>query len=626
MCGICGFIDHLDVARKHDVITEMTERIAHRGPDGQTSYVDEHAALGHRRLSIIDLEHGTQPMFNEDQSLVVTFNGEIYNYQELQQELIQAGHSFASNCDTEVLVHGYEQWGKGLLNKLRGMFAFVIWDKAKQELFGARDFFGIKPLYYAQMNGTFMYASEIKALLAHPKFEKEFNPEPLESYLILQYNSSDETFFKGVYALPPAHYFKYVDGQLRIERYADIHQTEGHESLTQIVNDIDTAVEHSVAAHKIADVEVGSFLSAGVDSSYVASVLRPDHTFSVGFDTGQFNEAVQAKALSEKLDLHNDAVTVNAKQAFQYFNQIQWHLDEPDGNPSCVPLFFVSKLASQHVKVVMSGEGADELFAGYQTYGFYTKSVIIRLITQALTHLPRHMRYALANWMKDKHFPGRLHMYLNLSNPDETYTGNSKVFSKKEAQSLLQPQYRDLYDHTKTTHSLFKSVQIQGLSDIKRKQFVDMNFGMVKDILLKADKMSMANSLELRVPILDKEVFTVSERVPSRYLMNWRNSKFAFRQAANRHLPDEWANREKMGFPVPIKDWLREEQYYLRVRSLFAQPWVKQFFNQGKLLSMIDNNYAEKTNDRRKIWTIFSFLTWYDVYFNHDGRKPQLVQ
>ena len=365
MCGIAGFVNDMPIDVKCPVLQRMTDMIAHRGPDSEGHYIDEHAALGHRRLSIIDLGGGQQPIYNEDGSKVITFNGEIYNYQTLREELIAAGHTFTTKSDTEVLLHGYEQWGVDLLQRVRGMFTFVIWDKNKQELFGARDHFGIKPFYYAKMNGTFMYASEIKSLLRHPDFVKELNAEALKPYMTFQYPAIGETFFKGVYKLPEGHYFTYRDGKMDIHRYYDEDFREGKQKLGELVNSIDQTVCDSVKAHQIADVEVGSFLSSGVDSSYVAAVARPQHTYSIGFGKGTYNESQQAGELAELLKLNNTAESLTDEEAFAAFPRIQWHLDEPDSNPSCVPLYFLSALAAKDVKVVLSGEGADEVFGGY---------------------------------------------------------------------------------------------------------------------------------------------------------------------------------------------------------------------------------------------------------------------
>lgn len=625
MCGITGFVSDAPVEEKTAILKRMTDIIAHRGPDQEGHFVDQKVALGFRRLSIIDLQGGDQPIFNEDSSMAITFNGEIYNYRHLRQILLDKGHTFRTDSDTEVILHGYEEWGRGVLDRLRGMFAFVIWDSTCQELFGARDQFGIKPFYYAMMNGTFMYASEIKSLLEHPDFHKELNKEALRPYLTFQYPALPETFFKGVYKLPEGHWFTYQGGKMEIHQYYDPVFSEGKQDLDDLVDSIDRTVEDSVKAHQVADVEVGSFLSSGVDSSYVAALARPEHTYSIGFGKGTYNESDQAGELASILKLHNTTESLDGDQAFQYFPQIQWFLDEPDSNPSCVPLFFLSELASRDLRVVLSGEGADELFAGYVDYGVHTRSKVIKVFTRMLEHLPRKVRYAIGRWAKGKHFHGAWHLYANLAPAEESFIGQARVFSEEEAGRILQPAYRKAPSVQQIVGRTYARLKGQNLSELKKKQYLDMHQWMPGDILLKADKMTMAHSLELRVPLLDQELMNVAEKVPTRYLITDQNTKYAFRKAADRHMPREWSAREKLGFPVPIKDWLRQEKYYRLVRSLFEKDYVKEFFDQDALLRMIDDNYAGKNDDRRKIWTVFSFLTWYDDYFIKDGSKPGLL-
>lgn len=620
MCGIVGFVDRSNKTQKEQVIKEMMDTIVHRGPNSSGQFIDEGVALGFRRLSIIDLEGGSQPIYNEDETKIITFNGEIYNYQSIREDLIAKGHTFTTHADTEVLLHGYEEYGIELLQKIRGMFAFVIWDTKKQELFGARDHFGIKPLYYAQMNGTFMYGSEIKSFLKHPNFVKELNKEALKPYMTFQYSALDETFFKNVYRIKEGHYFTYKDGELKIEQYWDVDEKETDLTLEETVDLIDKTVVSSVKAHRIADVEVGSFLSSGVDSSYVTAVLRPEHSYSIGFGDKTYNESVEAKKLAELIDLNNTSRVVTGDEAFDYFPLIQYHLDEPDSNPSCVPLYFLAELASRDVRVALSGEGADELFAGYQAYGMNTNSKMVKVVAEGLKKLPKGMRYKIGRGLKGKTFRGALHLYTSLAPAEDFFIGQAKVFEEEEAVDYLQPTYQ-------TSPSVKEIVQVhydqvQDMSEIKKMQYLDMHQWMPKDILLKADKLSMASSLEVRVPLLDKELMKVSEQVPTKYLINAENTKYAFRQAAARHLPEEWYNREKLGFPVPIKDWLREEKYYKIIRSLFEQEFVKEFFDQEKILKLLDDNFAGKADGRRKIWTIYTFLTWYQVYFINDGEKP----
>ena len=380
MCGFVGFTNKINDASL--VIEKMMDRIKHRGPDSDGKYVDQQVAMGFRRLSIIDLsENGSQPIFNEDKSIIITFNGEIYNYRDLRKELIDLGHSFYTHTDTEVIVHGYEQWGTDVLNKLRGMFGFVIYDKNKDQVFGARDFFGIKPVYYAQMGDTLMWGSEIKSFLDHPQFKKELNESALENYLTFQYSPTTETFFRNVYKLPAAHYFIYKDGKMNVQRYWEVKFNPDNEpELEEWVSRITDTFKNSVSAHKIADVEVGSFLSSGVDSSYVAAVADVDKTFTVGFgEDEKYNEIGYAKEFSKYINKENTSKVITPEEYWGNFAKIQYHMDEPLADPAAVALFFVCQLASQKVKVVLSGEGADEISA---VIIFITIPLIWRHITK----------------------------------------------------------------------------------------------------------------------------------------------------------------------------------------------------------------------------------------------------
>ena len=332
MCGFAGFTGYLENGK--DVLTDMMNKIIHRGPDSAGQYIDDKAYMGFRRLSIIDLDNGSQPMFNENKKIVITFNGEIYNYQDLRKELIEKGHIFANNSDTEVLIHAYEEYGEDMLNKLRGMFAFVIWDSEKETLFGARDFFGIKPFYYTVVDGNIIYGSEIKSILAHPAYKKEVNDVALENYLTFQYSVLPETFFKGVYKLMPGHCFTFHNGEINIKRYWEpTFEADENKSLDEFVQEIDDAMHDSVEHHKISDVEVGSFLSSGVDSSYVAATFNGDKTFTVGFDYEKYNEIDYAKALSEKIKIDNYSKLVSSEEYWAAIPKIQYHMDEPLADP-----------------------------------------------------------------------------------------------------------------------------------------------------------------------------------------------------------------------------------------------------------------------------------------------------
>lgn len=614
MCGIVGFVtpglDNKDVALK-----AMMDTIVHRGPNSEGQFIDDTAALGFRRLSIIDLGGGNQPIYNEDGSMVITFNGEIYNFPELKKELEAAGHTFATHSDTEVIIHGYEEWGTDVVKRLRGMFGFVIYDRTTKTLFGARDHFGIKPFYYALLdNGGLIYGSEIKSFLPHPLFKKELNPRALKPYLTFQYSALDEeTFFKNVYRLKEGHCFTYRDGHMHIEQYWDSSFQESNDKLDDVVDAIDKVVCDSIETHRIADVEVGSFLSSGVDSSYVAAVLKPDKTYSVGFDK-TYNEAVYAEQLTDHLGINHESRIISGDEAFEAFPAIQYYLDEPDANPSCVPLYFLAELASRDVRVVMSGEGADEMFGGYEEYGPWTHSQTVITIANALNKLPaRAKKSMVATLKKMPNFKGKLHIERTLDDPRNFFVGQAKIFEEDEATALVTDRYKE----SKTVAEILSPIfdKTEGLDSIKQMQYNDFHHFMAKDILLKADKMSMAHSLELRVPFLDRKVMEVAQKVPTDYLVHDKTSKYAMRQAAARHLPESWFNRPKMGFPTPIKSWLETEKYYRQVRSLFEEDFVSEFFDQDAVLKLLDDTYTQKANNRRKVWTIFSFLTWYKEYF-----------
>ena len=610
MCGFVGFTNAIDNSNK--VLGEMMDKIRHRGPDSEGRYIDECIAMGFRRLSIIDItDSGNQPIFNEDKSKVLFFNGEIYNYREIRKELEEKGHKFTTHTDSETLIHGYEEFGEKLLDRLRGMFAFVIWDKEKKELFGARDFFGIKPFYYATMNGTFMFGSEIKSFLVHPAFVKELNTTALENYLTFQYSPTNETFFKNVYKLPPAHCFKYKDGKLDIKRYWDVHfNADEKPDMDMWVDRISDTFKNSVEAHKIADVEVGSFLSSGVDSSYAASVANVDKTFTVGFgEDEKYNEIGWAKEFSKYIGKENISKVITPEEYWDNIKKIQYHMDEPLADPSCIALYFVCNTAAQYVKVVLSGEGADEIFGGYNIYKE-------PLGSHAYKSLPRFIRKGIGS-VAEKLPPKRGVNFLvrNGKELEERFIGNAYMFSPRDRKKLLRIT-TDAPDPTAITAPFYAKVKDK--DDITKMQYLDLHLWMAGDILLKADKMSMANSLELRVPFLDKEVMALAEQIPWQYRVSTENTKLAMRKAALRAAPPKTANKKKLGFPVPIRVWLREEKYYNIVKNAFTSPAAEKFFNTDMLVKLLDDHRAEKYDNSRKIWTVFIFLQWYDVYFGEN--------
>lgn len=608
MCGFVGFTNKINDASI--VLGKMMDRIKHRGPDSDGKYVDEQIAMGFRRLSIIDLsDQGSQPIFNEDKSLVLTFNGEIYNYKDLREELVASGHKFYTHTDSEVLIHGYEQWGEDMLDKLRGMFAFVIFNKNTNEVFGARDFFGIKPLYYAKMGETLMWGSEIKSFLDHPHFKKELNTDVLETYLTFQYSPTTETFFKNVYKLPAAHCFTYKNGEMNVRRYWEVkfHADNGP-SLEDWVNRISDTFKNSVEVHKFADVEVGSFLSSGVDSSYVAAVANVDKTFTVGFgEDEKYNEIGYAKEFSKYIHKENFSKVISPEEYWNSLSKIQYHMDEPLADPAAVALFFVCQIASEKVKAVLSGEGADEIFGGYNIYHNPADMA-------SYFKIPRPIRKAVgavADKLPHKH--GINYLIRGSKDLDERFIGNAYIFSEKERKDILSIK-TNAPDAMAITKPFYDKVR--GQDQVTQMQYIDLHLWMTGDILLKADKMSMAHSLELRVPFLDRKVMELAEQIPVKDRVTETETKYAMRLAALQACPPQTAKKKKLGFPVPIRVWLKEDKYYNIVKDKFTSPQSAQFFHTDKLVQLLDDHRAGKYDYSRKIWTVFSFLVWYDVYFS----------
>lgn len=612
MCGFVGFTGECE--GREQVIRAMLQKILHRGPDSQDCHLGNGMAMGFARLSIIDLEGGKQPMSNEDGTLWITFNGEIYNFMELRDELAAAGHVFRTRSDTEVLVHGYEEWGKGLLNRLRGMYAFAIWDETRRQLFGARDFFGIKPFYYAEAGeGVLLIGSEIKSFFAHPAFLPELNEERLPDYLTFSCVPGYDTFFKGVHKLPPAHCFTYAKGQLILERYAEHEmKIDSSKSEEQFVGEIARTFRESVAAHKISDVEVGCFLSSGVDSSYTACELakmQKVRTYTIGFEDKRYSEADDAKMLADEIHVENFERRVTAEEYFSNVGNVQYHLDEPLANPSANLLWFVSERASEDLKVVLSGEGADEMFGGYNVYkepytvGKYQRRVP-RVLRKAAAGVVRHL----------PDFRGKNFLIRGSETVEERYLGNSNLFQPGERDRYLKRRYvsRPPQVYTKP---FFDKANAMGLDDISKMQYLDINVWMVQEILLKADKMSMAHSLELRVPFLDRRVFELSSTLPTKYKVSETQTKIAMRKAAAREMNAVSANRKKMAFPLPLPEWLREDRYYEQVKRYFESETADRYFQKDRILKLLEDHKAGRHNNTRKIWAIFTFLVWYEQFF-----------
>lgn len=603
MCGFVGFCD--DSKNKKKIIRDMADIIKHRGPDSDGYYVDNNIALGFRRLSIIDLDKGSQPIFNEDKDKVIVFNGEIYNYKEIREELKSKGHKFSTNTDTEVILHGYEEYKEDILNKLRGMFAFVIYDIKEKSLFGARDFYGIKPFYYYYDNENFLFGSEIKSFLGSPNFKKELNKDMLSQYLTFQCSIGEDTFFKNTYKLLPGHYFIYKDKELEIKKYYEVKlEPNDDKSLNEWVSGIREVIDNSVLAHKVSDVEVGSFLSSGVDSSLIAKLSSVDKTFTVGYDNKKYSEIDYAKEFSDKINVSNVSKKISKEEYFKEFSNVQYYMDEPLADASAVMLYFLSKTASKHVKVCLSGEGADEIFGGYNIYhepysvSWYNK-------------IPYFIRKCIGILVYPfRNYTGFNFLYRRSKKIEDRYIGNAFIFEPNDAKKIVNFNYgnKTYKDFTKSYYD-----KVSDLDVVTKMQYIDFNFWLIYDILLKADKMSMANSLEVRVPYLDRKVIEYASKLPSKYKIVGNETKYAFRKVAKEELADKVADKKKLGFPVPIREWLKEDDVYQEVKNIFLES--EYFFKPKKIIKLLDDHRAGKRDNSRKIWTIYTFLVWYQEYF-----------
>ena len=605
MCGIVGFAPVKENGA--EILKQMMDRIAHRGPDGEGQFVDEYVALGHRRLSIIVLAGGTQPMATEH--LVVVFNGEIYNYLELKKELENKGHHFKTNSDTEVLLHGYEEYHYEIVNHLRGMFSFALYDTTTHELFCARDHFGIKPFYYYFDQEHFLFASEIKGFLDHPDFKKELNRDVLDIYLKMNFVAGEQTFFKNVKQLLPGHYLVYKDKQVEIKRYYSIQFKDQYKSDQEMIQAIDQIMKDSVKHHLIADVEVGSFLSSGIDSSYLVSLARPQHTYTVGYNDERYNEISYAQDLAQQLGIENKSKIINKEEYLNILPKMMYHLDEPTADPAAVALYFVSELASQDVKVVLSGEGADEFFGGYNTYrgdidsGIYGKIpfFIRHFISRICKHLPT--------------IKGVPFLIRNGERIEDYYVGVNPVFSEQDCKHLLRDTSH-LHTHDDIVAPLFKN--LGKATNIQKRQNVDLQTWFIKDILQKGDKMTMAHSIESRVPFTDKEVFHVASQLKDNQKVTKENTKVLLRQAAKKVIPNEAYKKKKLGFPVPLREWMREEDLYQKVFNGLQTPIIKELFDDQKLISMLEDHKKQKHDYYKKIWTVYCFSLWHQVFFSEE--------
>ena len=603
MCGIAGYINYTKKPSKK-ILKAMTDRIAHRGPDSEGFYLDEIAALGHRRLSIIDLSTGTQPMYNDKKDIVIVFNGEIYNYKELKKEL-EKKYKFKTTSDTEVLIYGYEEWGHKLTDKLRGMFSFALWDIKKEELYCAIDNWGIKPFYYYENNNTFMFASEIKSFLDHPDFKKEFNDTILSAYLCFNSVPTEETFFKGVKRLEPGYQLILNKDGIKIEKYFELQFEEKENNIEDISKDIQKAMLDSVEHHQIADVEVGSFLSSGIDSSYLVSIAKPDHTYTVGYDNPKYDEISYAKDLTDKLGIKNTSKKINKEEYMKAFPKIMYHMDEPLADPAAIALYFVAEIASKDVKVVMSGEGADELFGGYNSYQEEITQKWYMKIPYPIRHLASNI-VGLFPEVRGFNFIWRRGQKL-----EDYHIGLGRVFRDKEAMDIIIPTNQI---HTKEIVKPYYE-KYKNNSTMVQRQVIDYYFWLVRDFLHAVDRNAMMFSLEARTPFLDKEVYEVARHLPTNAKINMETTKPALRLAAKDTIPNESYKKKKLGFPVPLREWIKEEDLYTEIKTKFNSDIAKKYFKVDKINKLLEDHKNNKKDTYKKVWTIYTFIVWYEQFF-----------
>lgn len=611
MCGFVGVVKK-DIGVWEESARQQFEQsnklIFHRGPDDEGYFEDEHVLFGFRRLSIIDIESGHQPFSYHDERYWMIFNGEVYNYIELRKNLVEMGYQFDTDSDTEVIIALFDRYREQAFKQLRGMFAILIWDTEEQTLFGARDPFGIKPLYYRDTEKGLYFASEKKSIVE--PFTDKVSHEALQHYLSFQYVPEPYTISQDIMKVEPGHYFvKKGDEALAFHRY--FHATFNPVNLekSDYIEKIRDVLYDSVNVHMRSDVPVGSFLSGGIDSTIIASIAReinPDiKTFSVGFEQNGYSEVDVAKETADALGVKNYDYTISPEEFVNKIPKIIYHLDDPLADPAAIPLYFVGREASKHVTVVLSGEGADELFGGYNIYREPLSLKMFDSVPQLLKTALKHVSKVIPEGVKGKSFIERGTTPLR-----ERYIGNAKMFEETEKKSLLT-SYNPNLPYQSITEPFYDACQTSHL--VNQMQYVDIQTWLRGDILLKADRMTMAHALELRVPFLDKEVFNIAQAIPVDFKIAEGTTKHILRKAAEGIIPDHVLNRKKLGFPVPIRHWLKNE-LNTWAKNLIEESETDHLLNKSVIHQLFDDHCNNKADNSRKLWTVFMFMIWHQIY------------
>ena len=628
MCAISGILNY-DSSKPIDPATlaRMTDIMAHRGPDARGTFIDRNLGIGHRRLSIIDLAGGDQPIFNEDGSVVVVFNGEIYNHSNLAETLTGRGHRFRTRSDTETIVHAYEEYGERCVEHFRGMFAFALWDRINRKLVLARDRLGIKPLYYYEGADFLAFASEIKALLEIPGVRREVDPDALSHYLSLRYVPGPRTMFKNIFRLQPGHLLTSSGGTTSIRKFWDIEFHPRDHGPEKLSLQFDQLLTESVRLRLAAEVPLGLFLSGGLDSSSILAMMsrlhraQGIHTFSVGYEeiTGEerdSNEFEFARTAATKFGAEHHEYRLRPQEVQDFMPDLVWHLDEPLADPTCVPLYFISKIAREHITVVLSGEGADEIFGGY---GIYRRMLQFESIHQHFGGLLSSMEPMLRRIL-----PGaRQRTALNWATIPlhQRYRGVSRAFLPELKRELLPGNSRADGMLDALFESCFQAAK--PASPLDQMLYVDTRIWLPDDLLLKADKMTMANAIELRVPFLDHRMVEFASTLPTSLKLHKGTGKTILRKAMADSVPPSILKRPKKGFPVPTRQWLKTELRGLVHDALLSPDAAVRDFMNFEVIQKIVQQHERGAADRsQEIWTLLVFEYWHRVFLNESiGRS-----
>ncbi len=627
MCGFVGFVlavDNDDSGPPHEKVLKASKMLTHRGPDNSGFYGDDYVSLSFKRLSIIDIEKGNQPLSYENNRFWIVFNGEIYNYLELKN--ILKNPELNTKTDTEIILALYSEMGTRVTEKLRGMFSFLIWDKENKKFFGARDPFGIKPLYYLKTSKGFVFSSEKKALLVFNEDNKNFiDKETIQHYLTFQYPVEPATMFKNIKKIPPGSYFIYYP-QNKKDNNNSLNKLSINNCFKtrfcpqkNFLNDqeklfylIKSSLIDSVKIHMRSDVPIGAFLSSGIDSTSIVALAKKFHpnikTFTSGFETNSYNEANIAKESAEKLGLEHHTKLVTAEEIMADFSRIIWHMDDPVADPASIPLYYVSKMAAKHVKVVLSGEGADELFGGYN---IYREPGDLRIFLHFPSYIKRCLLYLskiLPDGIKGKDFIRRGAMPI-----EKRYYGNARIFREEEKHKVYKKYLPEL-SYINLTEPLYE--ETYDLGEIEKMQYIDLKTWLPGDILLKADRMTMAHSLELRVPFLDKKVFEIASKIPTELKITKETTKYALRKAVEDEIPAKIMYRKKLGFPVPIRNWLKDEMY-VWARQIIKESETDYLFEKKEILKLLEKHRKGYQDYSRKLWTLITFMTWHKNFLEN---------